>query len=179
MRSLILAALVAAVAGVVRAAPAASEADREILTTVTAAQAVAFVEARGGTVVSIDAGEEGWAVNFRFASGLNAYAEGYDCASGPGPDAVCSDIELGAVYTADDEAHALRLERDLSFIWVADFADTETDEYTVWRRDCLHRGMTRAQVATLFEIMDDQLIAVTASIWPEDAVAPPNTPVET
>lgn len=182
MRRTAIAALAAfTLAGPVLAAPGGSggAADMTIVTTADAAGVAQAIAAAGGTVVSTLAGEEGFLVNFSLPTGLNAYVEGYDCTGGPSAEAVCADLELGAVFTADDTAHALRLERELSFVWVADFADTDTNEYMVWRRECLHGGVTRNQLAFMVSVLVDQLPAVSAAVWPEDGLPRETAPVET
>lgn len=169
----------AAPAGAAPGGSGGAGADTAILTQIGAAQVAALIEEAGGVVTDTLAGEEGFAVNFQFANGLHAYIEGYDCTGGPSVQAVCSDLELGGVFTADDEAHALRLERELSFVWVSDYADTETDEYLVWRRDCLHGGVTATHVGYLIGVLDAQLTAVSDAVWPEDGLARSSEPVET
>ena len=164
------AALAAAIVlGVAVAAPAAaapggrgsevpSGADAQVWTSLNAAQAEALILEAGGTITDRLEGTEGFSLNFQYANGYFAYVEGFDCV-GEGLNAVCGEIELGAVYTADDAAHALRMERELNFVWLADVADVEAAELLVWRRDCLHGGVTRGQVGHWVVTLEEQLAA--------------------
>ena len=150
----------------------------QIWTSLSAAQAEQLVLEAGGTITDRLEGTEGFSLNFEYANGYFAYIEGFDC-TGTGLDAVCGEIELGAVYTADDAAHALRMERELNLVWLADVADVEASELIVWRRDCLHAGVTRGQALHWLIAMEEQLVAVGQVMWPDDGTAREPGTVET
>lgn len=183
------AALAAAAVGVLAvAAPAAaapggrgapSGQDSEVWTTLNAAQVEALITESGAVVTDrLEGSEGGFNLNFQYANGYHAYIEGFDCA-GTGPAISCAEFELGAVYTADSAEHALQLERQLDFVWVADLADVENTELLVWRRDCLHGGVTRGQIRHTLEMMEDQLALIGQAIWPEDGTVRDQGTVET
>ena len=153
-------------------------ADAEVLTGMSVAQAEAFITEAGATVTDRLEGEEGFSLNFQYANGYYAYVEGFDCV-GQGLSAVCSEIEIGAVYTADDADHARRMEVELDFVWIADVAVPEDSELLVWRRDCLHYGVTRAQAAHWFVTMEEQLALIGQVMWPHDGTARESGTVET
>ena len=182
--ALAAAALLTAVAAPAVAAPggrggAAPSGDAaEIWTGLSAAQAEQLILEAGGTITDRLVGTEGFSLNFQYANGDFAYVEGFDCV-GEGLNAVCGEIELGAVYTADDAAHALRMERELNFVWLADVADVEAAELLVWRRDCLHGGVTRGQVGHWVVTLEEQLAAVGDALWQDDGTARESGTVET
>lgn len=161
-----------------RGATTPTGADAEVLTGMSVAQAEAFITEAGATVTDRLEGEEGFSLNFQYANGYYAYVEGFDCV-GEGLSAVCSEIEIGAVYTADDADHARRMEVELDFVWIADVAVPEDSELLVWRRDCLHYGVTRAQAAHWFVTMEEQLVLVGRVMWPDDGTARESGTVET
>lgn len=182
MRRLLLAAVLAAFAGPGLAAPGGSggsAGDQTVVTSITLAETIALVEAAGAVVTEQGFGEEGFSLNIQYASGLYGFVDGREC-TGQGRAMACAELETGGVFTLDSEAEALRFERELSFIWVADHV--EGAELTVWRRDCLHGGVTRAQVGHWITVMEEQLTAVSLAIWPEDdgtATRPGHGTVET
>lgn len=161
-----------------RGSVAPSGDNAEIWTSLNAAQAEQLILESGGTVTDRLEGTEGFSLNFQYPNGYHAYIEGFDC-TGTGLDAVCGEVELGAVYTADDAAHALRMERDLNLVWLADVADVEAAELIVWRRDCLHAGVTRGQALHWLITMEEQLVAVAQVMWPDDGTAREPGTVET
>jgi len=175
-----LAAAIAAGPALASGAPGAGgpPADGSVWTRISIDQALELIAETGATVTDSGVSDEGFSINIQYASGLYAFVDGREC-EGLGARMVCAEIETGGVFTADDEAHALRLERELSYIWVADHA--EGNELTVWRRDCLHGGVTRGQVLHWITVMEEQLDAVSRAIWPDEgaSVGPRNQPVET
>ena len=152
--------------------------DAEVWTSLSAAQAEQLIVEAGGTITDRLEGTEGFSLNFEYANGYYAYIEGFDCV-GTGLQAVCGEIELGAVYTADDADHALRMERELNLVWLADVADVDAAELIVWRRDCLHAGVTRGQALHWLIAMEEQLVAVGQVMWPDDGTAREQGVVET
>lgn len=149
----------------------------EVWTALSGVQAEQLILEAGGVITDRLEGTEGFSINFEYSNGYFAYIEGFDC-TGAGMNAVCAEIEVGAVFTADDADHALRMERELSLLWVADVADTNTAELLVWRRDCLHGGVTRGQVLHWILTMEEQLPTIGSAMWPEEGAARQGT-VET
>lgn len=158
----------------------ATAAAGDIWLSVDAQQLTALALEAGAVETDVVNGDEGFLVRVRFPNGMSGYISGYDCGGQTGATATCGEIELGGVFTADNGEHARRLERDMTFLWLADYADAANSEYIVWRRDCLHGGITRAQVAHLITTLESQLAAVAVAIWPDESQpGPTNQPVET
>lgn len=165
MRRLVLAAALAALAAPGLAAPQGAAGDQTVLTSITLAETVALVEAAGAAVTDQRLDDQGFSLNIRYPNGLYGFVDGREC-TGQGRAMACAEIETGGVFTLDSAAEAQRFERELSYIWVADHA--EGVELTVWRRDCLHGGVTRGQVGHWIVVMEDQLAEVSFAIWPDD-----------